>query len=102
MCGRAACTLDPDRVVSRFKPKDGFRNRSKYRPSFNVAPYSSNHLPVVSQREDPSHALNTDVAAMQWGLKPSWFKDTQEEIKLFNTRVGMQQIQLIQSYLKLL
>lgn len=91
MCGRAACTVDPARLVELYKPRNNFRNQSSYRKSFNVGPYSSSHLPVVSEQEDPSHNVSTDLAAMQWGLAPYWNPQKQgsDTTKLFNARVGM-------------
>ncbi|XP_078614082.1 abasic site processing protein HMCES-like [Branchiostoma floridae x Branchiostoma japonicum] len=85
MCGRTACTLAPDDVprACGFRDRGGKRRQprwkdgdgSKYFPSHNVSPQSrtpvlvcSSHFGGEAQTEDRT------LAAMQWGLVPSWFK----------------------------
>ncbi|XP_066266269.1 abasic site processing protein HMCES-like [Branchiostoma lanceolatum] len=85
MCGRTACTLAPDEVprACGFRDRRGQRRQprwkdgdsSKYFPSHNVSPQSrtpvlvcSSHFGGEAQTEDRT------LAAMQWGLVPSWFK----------------------------
>ncbi|XP_078694262.1 abasic site processing protein HMCES-like isoform X1 [Branchiostoma floridae x Branchiostoma belcheri] len=85
MCGRTACTLAPDEVprACGFRDRRGQRRQprwkdgdsSKYFPSHNISPQSrtpvlvcSSHFGGEPQTEDRT------LAAMQWGLVPSWFK----------------------------
>lgn len=90
MCGRTACTLDPDDICKAcsFKSKTvSSKGRQQpvwrdppggqhYYPSYNVAPGS--HTPVIisSQHYQGDLDLITErvIQPMQWGLVPSWHK----------------------------
>ena len=88
MCGRTACTLAPASIEDRYKPKDGFRNKGDYHPSFNIGPFGKAYLPVLSLQQDGT----TDLAAMRWGLIPVWQKDdvaSNDDPKSFNARIGI-------------
>ena len=88
MCGRTACTLAPASIEDRYKPRDGFRNKGDYHPSFNIGPFGKAYLPVLSLQQDGT----TDVAAMRWGLIPVWQKDDvagNDDPKSFNARIGI-------------
>lgn len=105
MCGRAACTLAPAYIEDRYKPKNGFRNADKLVQSFNIGPFGTSCLPVISQYEDvesSSRTVSTDAAAMRWGLIPVWQKDSEirnNDTKLYNARFGMQLLMYTIKYL---
>ncbi|XP_067661038.1 abasic site processing protein HMCES-like [Haliotis asinina] len=88
MCGRTACALAPDDIVSRCT----YRHRSsgqrekpvwrdppggqKYYPSHNIAPAS--HTPVLLSSRHYGKELEgvseRVIQPMKWGLTPSWHK----------------------------
>nr|CAB3253394.1 embryonic stem cell-specific 5-hydroxymethylcytosine-binding protein-like [Phallusia mammillata] len=91
MCGRTACTLNPDDVSRscRYKRKNGckknpkwVKNKDKYYPSHNKAPQSyspillnGNHF--LNAGNDCPYVSGDDervLCAMRWGLIPKWFK----------------------------
>ncbi|XP_030229496.1 abasic site processing protein HMCES [Gadus morhua] len=86
MCGRTACTLDPEEVsrASRYRNRHGQRRQprwrdgdaDKYRPSYNKSPQSFSPV-LLSQRHFDKDASVDEcvVAAMRWGLIPSWFRE---------------------------
>ncbi|CAG5116708.1 unnamed protein product [Candidula unifasciata] len=88
MCGRTACTLEPDDVVKACTYKDGNGKRrhpiwkdapggQTYWPSYNIAP--TQHTPVlVASNFDGlikgEFISERTMTPMKWGLTPSWHK----------------------------
>lgn len=89
MCGRTACTLDPDVLpkACQYKDRNGNKRQpkwknndsSQYFPSYNISPQS--YTPVlVSCKSGPQstkHEISDDereLQAMKWGLVPSWHR----------------------------
>ena len=90
MCGRLACTLDPDQLSCKclYKKRDGSsttplwsKNKDKFTPGFNKAPQSYCPVLVQSQLDGDGEILVGDrsLAAMKWGLIPSWFSGKKED-----------------------
>ncbi|XP_034544363.1 abasic site processing protein HMCES isoform X2 [Notolabrus celidotus] len=86
MCGRTACTLAPDEVsrASSYRNRGGRRRQprwkdgdaDKYRPSYNKSPQSTSPV-LLSRRHFDKEAPEDEcvLAAMRWGLVPSWFRE---------------------------
>nr|XP_061780053.1 abasic site processing protein HMCES-like isoform X1 [Nerophis lumbriciformis] len=86
MCGRTACTLAPDEVsrACLYRNRGGQRRQpgwrdgdaDKYRPSYNKSPQSMSPV-LLSHRHFDKNAPADEcvLAAMRWGLVPSWFKE---------------------------
>ncbi|XP_028855034.1 LOW QUALITY PROTEIN: embryonic stem cell-specific 5-hydroxymethylcytosine-binding protein-like [Denticeps clupeoides] len=96
MCGRTACTLAPGEVsrAARYRDREGSRRRpqwrdgdaDKYRPSYNKSPQSFS--PVLLSRSHFQKDAPTDecvLAAMRWGLVPSWFRESDPSKMQFST-----------------
>ncbi|GCC31484.1 hypothetical protein chiPu_0009942 [Chiloscyllium punctatum] len=96
MCGRTACSLAAEQIRRACAYRDGrgrrrdpdWRDgdRNKYKPSFNKSPHS--HCPVlVSRKHFHKDADSTEqlLAAMRWGLIPSWFRESDPSKMLYNT-----------------
>ncbi|XP_053325389.1 abasic site processing protein HMCES [Spea bombifrons] len=87
MCGRTACTLAPDDVskACSYRDKRGTRkcpqwrdgDATKYTPSYNKAPQSTSPV-LVSLKHFQTDADSSErvLAAMRWGLIPSWFSES--------------------------
>ncbi|XP_076805996.1 abasic site processing protein HMCES-like [Clavelina lepadiformis] len=88
MCGRTACTLNPDAISRscKYNTKDGrqvkptwSKNQDKYYPSYNKAPQSYCPIILNGKHLQDGEDFNLSVAdertlvAMRWGLIPSWF-----------------------------
>ncbi|XP_052228065.1 abasic site processing protein HMCES-like isoform X1 [Dreissena polymorpha] len=96
MCGRTACTLEPDdlRCACRFKDSKGREykpdwkdapNGKSYFPSYNIAPSLYTPVLLSAQHFDAGECSSPRVIQpMQWGLIPSWHKGTASE-KAFET-----------------
>ncbi|KAM8868040.1 abasic site processing protein HMCES [Synchiropus picturatus] len=86
MCGRTACTLAPDEVsrACKYRDRGGQRRRpgwrdgdsDKYKPSYNKSPQSTSPVLLSQRHFDKTAPVDECVlAAMRWGLVPSWFKE---------------------------
>ncbi|KAM5127213.1 abasic site processing protein HMCES [Mantella aurantiaca] len=96
MCGRTACTLAPDDVskACEYRNKAGERKRpgwrdgdsDRYKPSYNKCPQSNNPV-LLSRRHLHKDAESSErvLAAMRWGLIPSWFPETDPSKMQYNT-----------------
>ena len=93
MCGRTACTLEPDQIskLCRYKRKDGKyskpswgKSQEKYHPGYNKAPQS--YCPILVSGAHFNNGSNFDrnLEAMRWGLIPSWFKGNSNERVSYN------------------
>lgn len=74
MCGRYTLAKPLKVIESHFGP---LHINLEYRPSYNIAP--SQLSPVVINNSE-----GRELAAMKWGLVPSWSKD--EKMKFINAR----------------
>ncbi|KAM4650348.1 abasic site processing protein HMCES [Discoglossus pictus] len=86
MCGRTACTLAPDDVskACAYRDKQGRRkcpqwkdgDADKYHPSYNKSPQSNSPV-LLSLKHLQKDADSSErvIAAMRWGLIPSWFNE---------------------------
>ncbi|XP_075430653.1 abasic site processing protein HMCES [Ascaphus truei] len=86
MCGRTACTLAPDDVskACAYQDKQGRRTCPKwrdgdcdrYQPSYNKSPQSNSPV-LLSLKHFQKDAESSErvLAAMRWGLVPSWFSE---------------------------
>lgn len=97
MCGRGACSLDPD-TLKRVCNVNHFVNSHHYSPSYNICP--STFIPVLLQRSqmDSYYVLNGDdsktdknpnttiLSAMRWGLIPSFSKTNKMQFNTINAR----------------
>ncbi|XP_067908452.1 abasic site processing protein HMCES isoform X1 [Heterodontus francisci] len=96
MCGRTACSLAADQIrrACAYRDRQGRRrdpewrdgDRDKYKPSFNRSPHS--HGPVLVSRKHFSkdaESAEPILAAMRWGLIPSWFRESDPSKMLYNT-----------------
>ncbi|XP_061076942.1 abasic site processing protein HMCES isoform X2 [Conger conger] len=96
MCGRTACTLAPDEIsrASGYRDRTGQRRRpqwrdgdpDKYRPSYNKSPQSNS--PVLLSRKHFDKEAPVDdcvLAAMRWGLVPSWFRENDPNKMQYST-----------------
>ncbi|XP_028407763.1 embryonic stem cell-specific 5-hydroxymethylcytosine-binding protein-like isoform X2 [Dendronephthya gigantea] len=89
MCGRTACTLDPDGLTKacQYKDKNGNKRQpkwksndsQKYYPSYNISPQS--YTPVLVSCKTGSRSMKQEfpdeereLQAMKWGLVPSWHR----------------------------
>lgn len=96
MCGRTACTLAPDDVgkACEYQNKRGERKRpgwrdgdsDKYKPSYNKCPQSNSPV-LLSLKHFQKDADSSErvLAAMRWGLIPSWFPETDPSKMQYNT-----------------
>eukprot|EP00803_Ostreobium_quekettii_P008508 evm.model.scf_1254.4 EVM.evm.TU.scf_1254.4 scf_1254:23227-27444(+) len=83
MCGRARCSLAPEDVAKNARVEgDRWRDREKYRPSYNVGP--GRWLPIVKHAADGGRELQT----MKWGLVPSFTQkgSLPDHFRMFNAR----------------
>ncbi|CAO3693328.1 unnamed protein product [Rhizopus microsporus] len=72
MCGRFACSLNPEQIVERLHRDNYCREDIQvdcqdFRPSYNVAPI---HQIVTLYENNNQKSLKT----MEWGYVPSWIK----------------------------
>ncbi|KAG8435924.1 hypothetical protein GDO86_007137 [Hymenochirus boettgeri] len=86
MCGRTACTLAPEDVskACAYQDKEGRKkcpqwrdgNIDKYHPSYNRSPQSNSPV-LLSLKHFQKDADSSErvLAAMRWGLIPSWFNE---------------------------
>ncbi|KAG9483933.1 abasic site processing protein HMCES isoform X2 [Eleutherodactylus coqui] len=96
MCGRTACTLAPEDISKscEYKDKQGQRkcpqwrdgDCDKYQPSYNNSPRSNNPV-LLSMKHFQKNADCSErvLAAMRWGLIPSWFTGTHPSKMQYNT-----------------
>lgn len=96
MCGRTACTLAPDEVcrASRYRDRAGQSRQprwregdlEKYRPSYNKSPQSTSPVLLSLRHFDKNAPFDECVlAAMRWGLVPSWFKESDPRKMQYST-----------------
>lgn len=96
MCGRTACTLAPDDISKACTYRDvhGRRRRpewrdddaNKYTPSYNKAPQSNNPVLVSGRHFDKDvDSSERVIAAMRWGLIPSWFRESDPSKMQYST-----------------
>ncbi|XP_041080277.1 abasic site processing protein HMCES-like isoform X1 [Polyodon spathula] len=96
MCGRTACTLAPVEVSAACSYRDrqgrircpAWRDgdQDKYRPSYNKSPQSNS--PVLVSRSHFSKGAASEervIAAMRWGLVPSWFQESSPSKMQYST-----------------
>ena len=97
MCGRTACTLDPDRISTActYKAKNGIKRKPRwaklsdkhgsYKPSPNIGPKTFTPVLVSPQQfdKDVTSDENDDrmLCEMRWGLIPSWHKGEEDSFK---------------------
>ncbi|CAJ0964383.1 unnamed protein product [Ranitomeya imitator] len=96
MCGRTACTLGPEAVskACEYKDKRGQRKRPQwrdgdaenYRPSYNKSPQSNSPV-LLSMKHFQKDADSSErvLAAMRWGLIPSWFTESDPSKMQYST-----------------
>ncbi|XP_067855162.1 abasic site processing protein HMCES [Heptranchias perlo] len=96
MCGRTACTLAADQLrrACAYRDRHGRRrdpqwrdgDQDKYQPSFNRSPHSNGPV-LVSRRHFHKDAESAEpiLAAMRWGLIPSWFRESDPSKMQYNT-----------------
>ncbi|XP_078399154.1 abasic site processing protein HMCES [Cetorhinus maximus] len=96
MCGRTACSLAADQIRRACAYRDGqgrrrdpeWRDgdRDKYKPSFNRCPHSNSPV-LVSRKHFHKDAESAEpiLAAMRWGLIPSWFRENDPSKMQYNT-----------------
>jgi putative SOS response-associated peptidase YedK len=77
MCGRFASNAKPKDVEKEFKL--GRLNPNLFEPRFNIAP--TQLIPAVLESDG-----ERIVAALRWGLVPSWAKDEKIGSNLINAR----------------
>ncbi|KAG8239149.1 hypothetical protein J437_LFUL018768 [Ladona fulva] len=95
MCGRAACTLDPDNICKACSFKDpntkkyyapqwiNFNDNWNYKPSHNLAP--TDVFPVLVSGKHFPNSVSTNEAVihpMIWGMIPPWHKGSINDHKL--------------------
>lgn len=96
MCGRTACTLAPDELsrACSYRNRGGHRRRpgwrdgdaDKYRPSYNKSPQSMSPVLLSQRHFDKTAPVDECVlAAMRWGLVPSWFKENDPSKMQYST-----------------
>ncbi|KAJ8259830.1 hypothetical protein GJAV_G00173970 [Gymnothorax javanicus] len=96
MCGRTACTLAPDEIsrASSYRDRGGRRRRpqwrdgdpDKYRPSYNKSPQSNSPVLLSRKHFDKDAPVDECVlAAMRWGLVPSWFRENEPSKMQYST-----------------
>lgn len=96
MCGRTACTLAPDAVSKaclypdragrRKRPEWRDGDRDKYQPSYNKAPQSNSPVLLsLKHFQKDADASERVLAAMRWGLVPSWFSQSDPSKMPFST-----------------
>ncbi len=87
MCGRYASSRKPEDLVEEFEV-DRVDVRVALEPDYNVAPTKDVYAVFdrVSKRE-PGERPVRRLAAVRWGLVPSWAKDTAIGSRLINARV---------------
>ncbi|XP_036595148.1 abasic site processing protein HMCES isoform X2 [Trichosurus vulpecula] len=94
MCGRTSCHLPGETVrrACRYIDSDGqeqlpdWKDEHKYFPSYNKSPQSNS--PVLLSRlhfEKDADPCDRVIAAMRWGLIPSWFREADASKIQFNT-----------------
>ncbi|XP_073431163.1 abasic site processing protein HMCES [Dendrobates tinctorius] len=96
MCGRTACTLGPEDVskACEYKDKQGQRkcpqwrdgDAENYRPSYNKSPQSNSPV-LLSMKHFQKDADSSErvLAAMRWGLIPSWFTESNPSKMQYST-----------------
>ncbi|XP_078066100.1 abasic site processing protein HMCES isoform X2 [Mustelus asterias] len=96
MCGRTACSLAADQIrrACAYRDRQGKRrdpewkdgDRDKYKPSFNRSPHSTSPV-LVSRKHFHKNAESAEpiLAAMRWGLIPSWFRESDPSKMQYNT-----------------
>ncbi|XP_075794944.1 abasic site processing protein HMCES isoform X2 [Pelodiscus sinensis] len=85
MCGRTACALGADGIRRACVYRDihgrtrhpEWRDADKYSPSYNKSPQSNSPV-LLSRRHFEKDADSSErvLAAMRWGLVPSWFRES--------------------------
>ncbi|XP_068108804.1 abasic site processing protein HMCES [Hyperolius riggenbachi] len=96
MCGRTACTLAPQDVskACEYQNKQGEKtcppwrdgDCDKYNPSYNKCPQSNSPV-LLSLKHFQKDADSSErvLAAMRWGLIPSWFTEKDPSKMQYNT-----------------
>jgi putative SOS response-associated peptidase YedK len=80
MCGRFVQHADPDIYASRYAAALDPDALGDWQPSFNVAPTR----PVLALRARKSG--KRELAALRWGLIPSWSKGPDSRYSMINAR----------------
>ena len=80
MCGRYALTTPAEVLAQLFRAAIDFELRTRY----NIAP--TQMAPVVRSRSEGSSGAHREIAALRWGLVPSWAKDASIGSRLINAR----------------
>jgi putative SOS response-associated peptidase YedK len=76
MCGRYALHAHPDVVALQF----GLAAAPQLKPRFNIAP--TQQAPVIRMNREEMR----EIAALRWGLIPSWAKDPAIGARMINAR----------------
>jgi putative SOS response-associated peptidase YedK len=87
MCGRYASSRKPEDLVEEFEV-DKVDVGVQLEPDYNVAPTKNVYAVFdrVSKRE-PAEGVVRRLAAVRWGLVPSWAKDAAIGSRMINARV---------------
>ncbi|XP_027719715.1 embryonic stem cell-specific 5-hydroxymethylcytosine-binding protein [Vombatus ursinus] len=94
MCGRTSCHLPVETVRRACSYIDSYgqeqlpdwKDEDKYFPSYNKSPQSNS--PVLLSRlhfEKDADPCDRVIAAMRWGLIPSWFREADASKMQFST-----------------
>ncbi|XP_038596520.1 abasic site processing protein HMCES [Tachyglossus aculeatus] len=94
MCGRTSCHLPRDVLtrLCRYRDRRGqprlpdWKDPDKYLPSYNKSPQSNSPVLLSRQHlEKNADSSERVIAAMRWGLIPSWFREDDPSKLQFNT-----------------
>ena len=83
MCGRAACTLAPQKlleITNAIKWVESSEPNKSYQPGYNIAPTSI--LPVIVLNRDSKFVIKE----MRWGIIPSFSCTGASEYNSINAR----------------
>jgi putative SOS response-associated peptidase YedK len=72
MCGRYVSVARVAELIEQYKAT-GPGDDKQLAPSYNVAPTNKVHAVLERDRPDGTGAMR-EVAAVQWGLVPAWWK----------------------------
>lgn len=84
MCGRYATTRTPDALADEFGARlaDSF---VELEPDYNMAPTKPAQI-VVERPDRPDRPGGRQIVTANWGLVPSWAKDTKIGSRMINAR----------------
>jgi putative SOS response-associated peptidase YedK len=83
VCGRFVSVTPMSAVVAAF---DAQPEAAEHAPDYNVTPRRDVYVVLERVAADPEHHAARLVAAMRWGLIPSWAKDPSIGDRLINAR----------------